>query len=94
MAGIDKIYGSQKEYLEFKNWLTENRPDALQYVYEEKGFNEIDRPISNFPENIDKWLMKNCSLNFIQVRLKEQYGKQYKGPLSIKNNKPKYIRKR
>jgi len=32
------------------------------------------RPISNFPEEIDEWLRNNCPIDFVQQRLKEQYG--------------------
>jgi len=33
-----------------------------------------DRPISNFPEKIDKWLLKKCPLKWVTDRIKEQYG--------------------
>lgn len=80
MAGIDKIYGTQKQYDELYNWLKENKPSALKYMYMKDGWAPDDeRPISNFTYGIDRWLMKNCPLEFVQARLKEQYGDDYKG---------------
>jgi hypothetical protein len=91
MAGIDKIYGTQEQYVQFKNWLLKNQvpikysrltSDGLkseilptECLYDEDWDGEITyRPIANFPEVVDKWLMKNCNLDFIQERLKQQYG--------------------
>ena len=25
MAGVDKLYGTQEQYIQFKNWLSENQ---------------------------------------------------------------------
>jgi len=98
MAGIDKIYGTQVQFLEFKKWLNNNQipincrvgtehnesgdvideyEDILptDCLYEEIGYEKGYRPISNFPENIDKWLIDNCPIDFVKNRLKEQYGK-------------------
>lgn len=94
MAGIDKIYGTQKEYNEFKKWLKENQKPIkcrigfnyskikyeyskclpTEYLYGRNGFNKEDRPISNFPEAIDKWLLKHCPIEWVIKRIKEQYG--------------------
>ena len=35
---------------------------------------EYDRVTFNFPKNVDEYLKKNCGLDFVQKRLKEQYG--------------------
>lgn len=93
MAGIDKIYGTQEQYLELKKWLIKNQKpikclvgwssdtgdefeDVLptDCLYDEVGYSDKDRPISNFCSGIDKWLKENCPLDFVQKRLKEQYG--------------------
>jgi hypothetical protein len=96
MAGIDKIYGTQKQYNEFKNWLKENQKpikcrvgyefngnkekkiyDMLlptECLYPRNGYNKTERPISNFPEAIDKWLLKNCKIEWVINEIKEQYG--------------------
>lgn len=101
MAGIDKIYGTQKQYNEFKKWLIENQKpikiaydydmvtikgiirkrnitykDVLpsNYLYPRNGYDKNKRPISNFPEKIDKWLLKHCKIEWVVNRIKEQYG--------------------
>ena len=80
MASIDKIYGTQKQYDELYNWLKKNKPSGLKYMYMKDGWMPDDeRPISNFTYGIDRWLMKNCPIEFVQARLKEQYGDDYKG---------------
>lgn len=96
MAGIDKIYGTQKQYNEFKNWLKENQKPIkcrvgftlfkgketpiyemvlpTECLYFAHGYKKIERPISNFPEAIDRWLLKNCKIEWVIARIKEQYG--------------------
>ena len=73
MAGIDKIYGTQKQYRDLKRWLKKNKPVYLQYLYPEDGYPLVARPISNFTEEADMWLFKNCPLSFVRERLAEQY---------------------
>ena len=82
MAGIDRIYGTQAQYLELKNWLLENQKPIKSLVgwssdtgdeyddvlptdclYDEDGYNEEHRPISNFGSAIDKWLEENYTTN-------------------------------
>lgn len=96
MAGIDKIYGTQKQYNEFKKWLKENQVPIrcetgsvwngkkekkiyemvypTDYLYPRNGYYKGDRPISNFPEKIDKWLLKHCKIDWVIARIKAQYG--------------------
>ena len=74
MSGIDKIYGTQVQYLELAKWLDDNCPDYKKYLYSKNGYNKEYRPISNFRLDVDEWLKKNCPLGFVQKRLKEQYG--------------------
>ena len=93
MAGIDKIYGTQGQYLELEKWLLDNQKpikslvgwcseESDQYedvlptdcLYDKEGFDEKHRPISNFTSAIDEGLKENCPLDFVQKRLKEQYG--------------------
>lgn len=95
MAGIDKIYGTQKQYNELRKWLKNNpisinccigsktikgkdedifaneRP--LLYLYPVKGYSKDYRPISNFPHEIDEWLLKSCPINWVIEKIKEQY---------------------
>lgn len=73
MAGIDKIYGSTEQWDEFYNWCKDNNPEALGYFHPREDYGESIRPITNFPEMIDRWLLKNCSIPFVIGRIKEQY---------------------
>jgi hypothetical protein len=72
MAGIDKIYGTQEQYYELRDYLTKNHPDALRYLYPE-NYGCYDRPISNFPTKVDQWLLKRCPLEWVTDRIREQY---------------------
>ena len=96
MAGIDTIYGTQKQYNELKRWLKENQKPIkcrvgfdlvgnketpiyemvlpTERLYSRNGYDKNKRPISNFPEAIDKWLLKNCKIEWVVNRIKEQYG--------------------
>jgi len=81
MAGIDKICGTEKQLKEFRAWLSKNKPEYLCSVndpdaefYWEPKHKEDLVTISNFPEEADKWLYKNCPLTFITGRIHEQYG--------------------
>ena len=75
MAGIDKIYGTQEQYIEFKDWLNKNRPSAVKYLYDFLyEYKSQERPISNFPKKTDMWLLKNCPLVWVIDRIKYQHG--------------------
>lgn len=74
MAGIDKIYGTQEQYDEFKSWLEEANPKLLRFLYDKDGYEGCDaRPIANFPTSADVWLWKHCQIKFIRDRLMWQY---------------------
>jgi hypothetical protein len=77
MAFIDKIYGTYEQYYEFKDWIKKEKPQYLKYFYmipEEQESKDDEYMITNFPENVDRWLWFNCPLKFVLERLKEQYG--------------------
>jgi hypothetical protein len=78
MAGIDKIYGSDNEYDTFKHWCKKNSSAKRRHLkhffyprddYEDKSY----RPITNFPEKHDKWLLNHCPFDFIIKRIEKQY---------------------
>ena len=75
MAAIDKIYGTTEQYDELKNWLADHATWAMKYLYPRDGYINNDRPISNFPVNIDIWLLKKCKIDWVINKIKEQYGK-------------------
>lgn len=72
MAAVDKLYGSSDEYDIFHKWAKENRPDILKYFYPREGYTG-QRPMTNFPEEIDEWLLENCPLQFVIDGIKDQY---------------------
>ena len=76
MAAVDKIYGIKAQYVELYKWLKKNKPGAIKYLYlNHENIDELEeRPISNFPEKVDKWLLKNCPLTWVTDYIKYQYG--------------------
>ena len=74
MAAIDKIYGSTEEYDEFRTWMRRKKPEYLKYFYRRDDYrNHLSRPITNLPTHADRWLVKNCCLDWVVDRIKEQY---------------------
>ena len=89
MAGIDKIYGTRKQEIEFREWCKDNFPEALDYFItwaDEWLTDNHEHPITNFPEWVDKKLLKICPIDFVTARSKAKYG------LEEKRQKEKYIR--
>lgn len=86
MAGIDKTYTkSWEEYQSLVEWCKDKsftlkngdviRPSSYIYEWDKKSFDgEESLPVWNTPTCLDIWLIRNCPLEFIQDRLKEQYG--------------------
>ena len=74
MAAIDKIYGTTDQARELRSWLEQHYPEALGRLYPVDGYDDADRPISNFLQEQDKWLLENCPLSWVVDRIKEQYG--------------------
>ena len=80
MAGIDKIYGTQKQYDQLKKWLEQYYPEGLGYLYERPSHPNLTEllALSNFPSHIDKVLWNNCTIPWVRLALSQQYGR--KGP--------------
>ncbi len=76
MAAIDKIYGSSKEYDELFLWLVENHPDYCKHMYSHSDGNFKNKPIANFPMEVDGVLYLTCPLKWVTDRIAEQYGKE------------------
>lgn len=84
MAAIDKIYGNVDNWIELYVWLKQAKPQYIRHMYPCPPVNidlsQHDRsedkeyPISNFPEEADRWLLKNCPISFVIEAIKEQYG--------------------
>lgn len=72
MAAVDKIYGNYLQYIQFLNWCKKNNPDALKYFYDwDQG--AIRQCITNFPEEVDRWMLNNCTIKWVKEYIKEQY---------------------
>lgn len=82
MAAIDKTYLKWEDYLILKEWCenteftydNEVKGSPMDFLYLFKEPYEGEAPVWNTPTAFDKWLYHNCPLEFIQNRLKEQYG--------------------
>ena len=77
MAAIDKIYGTKDQHDELLGFISQNNPEALRYLYIWDGEWYTDgenHPISCFPESIDRWLLKNCKIDWVVAYIKDQYG--------------------
>ena len=73
MAAIDKIYGTNEQYDEFRSWCEKNAPGMLDFFYEKNGYEQKVRPITNTPIYADVWLWKNCDIEFVKDQLKDMY---------------------
>lgn len=92
MAAIDKTYiKTYNQYKEVYDWckdiiVTFNdkisfKPFDFICKYTEDDFNQLpengELVLWNTPYYMDRWLIRNCPIDFIQKRLKEQYGNDY-----------------
>ena len=73
----------------FNNWkkeVTEKRMKNYGETYED-AYKRSEIPLWNTPFYFDRWLIKNCPIQFIQDRLKYQYDDEYE---QIKNGTSVY----
>lgn len=56
-----------------KEWIERN----LKFLSKKELENNYEFPIWNTPLYFDIWLIRNCPINFIQDRLKQQYKEEY-----------------
>lgn len=77
MAFIDKIYGTVEQYDEFRTWCEKNRPEILVHFYSRENYktehSDPERCITNFPEEVDNWLLENCDIKWVTDYIKGQY---------------------
>jgi hypothetical protein len=89
MAAIDKTYGNWEQYLQLRDWcigkyfrqgqaIISPSIFLMDYNYA-KDFEGSNKEFVfwNTPTYFDIWLIRNCPLDFIQARLREQYGSEY-----------------
>ena len=79
MAGIDKMNMTKEQFYKFCEWFFEHYSvnEEGKEIMEQMNYQnvmEYDRATFNFPKKVDEYLKKNCGLDFVQKRLKEQYG--------------------
>jgi len=98
MAGIDKTYTKRwEEYQSLVEWCKDKsftlkngdviRPSRYIYEWDKESFDgEKSLPVWNTPTYLDIWLIRNCPLEFIQDRLKEQYGGGWSKEAFTKHN--------
>lgn len=90
MAAIDKIYGTYYQAVEFWEWMKQHKPEYCKYMTEPELYRHFpdnkERNISCFPESVDKWLLKHCTIPWVVDRINEQYGltKQHQKEPTVK----------
>lgn len=101
MAGIDKTWVTREQYKLVRKWAYEYGEFTIPHInFKDKVSNYINE-YDEIPEKVVLWdtpgyfdvfLRHNCPFDFIQKRLKEQYGNSYDslsyGKPFIKNYKP------
>ena len=84
MASIDKTYtDNYNEYKKFKDWSDKQIVTFFDgstqcigdwvFSYERKDFDYGEIPIMNSPRWLDAYLIQNCKIDFVILRLKEVY---------------------
>ena len=99
MAGIDRTWVTGEQYKLVRRWAYEYGEFTIPYInFKDKVSNYINEydeipekaMLWNTPGYFDVFLRHNCPFDFIQKRLKEQYGDSYDslsyGKPFIKNN--------
>lgn len=74
MAAIDKIYGTTAQWDELYAWLSAVSPRFIKWLYPRNGYNDNDRPISNFPHEADQFLIGHCPIAWVADAIRDQYG--------------------
>lgn len=84
MAGIDKTYGTPTQWLQCHAFLKDNNVQMKKELDYPIGLYGTKKNVAKLPETAevviwntseiqDIWLVKNCQLDFVQRRLREQY---------------------
>ena len=74
MSSIEKLFGTHKQYKEFRLWCHENKKEALPYFYTWDTKDKEQHIVCLLPEEIDMWLLENCPIEWVINQIKEQYG--------------------
>lgn len=90
MAGIDKTYCNREQFFRAVDWIksvgtvTLENGHTFNPMYWVEGYNDLnniaddqeDFILWNTPVWFDRWLWKNCPVDFIRERLEEVYDKE------------------
>jgi hypothetical protein len=90
MAGIDKTYtASWDEYCQLLKWARAQKVsfksdwpgerytiEGCIYERDESDFGGREVPVMNTPCMVDRYLIRKCPLEFVQIRMKEVYGEE------------------
>lgn len=77
MAAIDRLYGTQAQYDEFRAWCYEQRKSLLRFFRPRHWGTAAGmdtRSICAMPVWADKWLYTHCPLEWVRAGIEEQYG--------------------
>jgi len=91
MAGIDKIYGTFQQLVEYRAWCRKHGRWVLRYAdTHTKADPGHEVAICNNSQEVDWFLYTHCPLGFVQDRLRQQYS----GPPRKSKGSPKRRRYR
>jgi hypothetical protein len=87
MAGINKMYWTNKEHRQFWDWFCNYYKIDVQgrdmltsiTIYDPESMHDHIVAVTHFSGRVDKYLKKHCPLKFVQQRLDEQYGGKLNG---------------
>lgn len=79
IQAIDFLYDKDMSEEYFNQWRNNIIQSNIRNynMSEEEAETHVEIPIWNTPLYFDVWLIKNCPIDFIQERLKVQYGKTF-----------------
>lgn len=78
MAACDKLYGTKKQYKEFRDWLAKKEPRYLVYMKERPSKELADgaEVTIAYSRAIQGWLQENCRFGWVKEQIKGNVGIQ------------------
>lgn len=71
MAACDNLYGNAEQWEELHNFLSENKPEYLKYMYKKPKAGEEIRIC--YIADIQDWLINNYPSDWLKSELKENF---------------------
>lgn len=72
MACIDKIYGTNHQWLQLRAWLKMHYPHGLERMHPIAPDDGKEYALSNFDVGTDMFLRDHCDIPFVRDALREQ----------------------